>query len=313
MRIIFVPQYPTQTRYQEWWFWKFPEEFEKAGYEVITLGKDYANMMECRRGGLDMFTPVNMAIELETQQIREFMLLDLTDDDVLFLADLSFPGFFSNVLYHKRCPKMFAFCHATSLNKFDYFEDVREVKFPVETTHARMFDKIFVGSKYHANKLKWDNVVTTYLPASPFRTFKEEKIYNLVSVGRPTKQKIDKILEENINSGVCRIYRKMSNTWESYYKFLSMSKILLISSHEDTFNYTILEALMNNTIVLAPNRLCFPELLPDDYLYNNYDDLKSKILIYLKDYKLVPKIKCEKHIENFFKKIINYIMWGKDL
>ena len=119
MRIIYVPQYPTSMRYQEWWMWKIPQEFSNAGYEVTVLGKDYAKMMAYRRGSLDMFSPINMSIEFETEQIREYMLLDIKDDDILFLSDISFPGFFSNVLYHKRCSKMFAFCHATSINKFD--------------------------------------------------------------------------------------------------------------------------------------------------------------------------------------------------
>ena len=32
---------------------------------------------------------------------KEFMFLDLEDDDILFLADLSYIGFFANILYYK--------------------------------------------------------------------------------------------------------------------------------------------------------------------------------------------------------------------
>ncbi len=37
MRIIFVPQFPSDLRYQEWWFTEFPKQFRARGFEVVTL------------------------------------------------------------------------------------------------------------------------------------------------------------------------------------------------------------------------------------------------------------------------------------
>lgn len=306
MRIIYVPQYPTPMRYAEWWFWKLPEEFRKAGHKVVVLGEKYVETISSVRGDLDMFSPIDAAIWLETEQIKEYMRLNITNDDVLFLADLSFPGCFCSALYHKQCPKMFAFCHATSINKFDYFESVSDSKFKVESAHADIFDKVFVGSKYHQDKLGWRNTIVTCLPYPPFKPQKDlDKKYNIISVCRQHIQKMDKDIENSIENNICKIIRKQCIEWKEYYKFLSQAKILLISSKEDTFNYTILEALMNNTIVLAPNRLCFPELLPNKFLYNNYEDLEQKINKYLKNYKNVPEIKCKKEVDSFFRNIIN--------
>ena len=213
-RIIFVPQYPTPNRYQEWWFWKFPEEFKKAGFEVLTLGERYAGIIDTVKG-LDsaLFSPVKQAIDFELQQISEFTTLKLRDDDILFLADLSFPGIFSNVLFHHHPSKMFAFCHATSLNIFDYFEEVRYHKYPVEQAHSEMFNKVFVGSDYHARKLHWQNVVVTSLPSpTHIKTFKnEEKIFDIVSASRPGKQKVDSELERKVEEFFgCKIYIHVS-------------------------------------------------------------------------------------------------------
>lgn len=307
MRIIFVPQYPTSMRYQEWWLWKLPQEFKKAGHEVIILGEDYANMMECRRGPLDIFSPINMSIEFETEQIREYMQLDLEEDDVLFWSDLSFPGMFGTSLFHKRPERMFAFCHATSINKGDYYEKYKSEKFMIETAFANSFDKVFVGSKYHQEKLGWNNTVVTYLPFPPFQTYKEDKKHNIMSASRPNPQKVDLDLEEIVETIFGSIYRSISHTWQEYYTNLATSKILLITSHEDTFGYQIIDAIINGCIPIARNGLAYPEILPREYLYSDKYELVSRI-----DYILnsgydvpIPEILCQDGMDNFYNKIIN--------
>lgn len=310
MRIIFIPQYPTPLRYQEWWFWKLPEEFRKAGHEVVILGESHINTYMKNRGNLDMFAPAELAIELEIEQIREYMRLDITNDDVLFLADLSFPGLFPTTLFHHKRPKrMYAFCHATSINTGDYFEFYRPEKFMIETAFAQTFDKVFVGSKYHQDKLGWNNTVVTYLPFPPIDPKIEIKLYNIMSASRPNPQKVDleleNIVEENFGR-VCKIYRPTSNTWEEYFNNLAKSRILLITSHEDTFGYQIIDAIMNGCIPLARNGLAYPEILPRNYLYENEDELIWKL-----DYILntdsnipIPEIICQDEMNNFYNKII---------
>jgi len=307
MRIIYVPQYPTLMRYQEWFFWKLPEEFRKAGHEVIILGENYAKMMQCRRGSLDMFSPINMAIELETEQIKEYMVLDLKDDDVLFWSDLSFPGLFGSVLFHKRPSKMFAFCHATSINKGDYYNKYKHEKFMVETAFAKSFNKVFIGSQYHANKLKWDNTIITYLPFPPINSQIKIKSYDIISASRPNPQKVDLELEGIVEEKFCKIYRPIATTWEGYFTNLAKSKILLITSHEDTFGYQIIDAILNRCIPLARNDLAYPELLSREYLYEGKNELLSKIDLILNSDEgeiPVPEILCRDKMNNFYNKIL---------
>ena len=168
MRVIFIPQYPTPMRYQIWWYWKLPSEMEKGGFEVITIGEEYVKKMKSTRGSTEMFSPIDVAIEFETEQIKEYMDLKLREDDVLFLADISFPGLFPHVLFHKKPSRCVAFCHATSINFADYFAKDRRSKYPIETGLSRMFDVVLVGSNYHQDKLGWSNTVVTELPYPPF-------------------------------------------------------------------------------------------------------------------------------------------------
>jgi len=318
MRIIFVPQYPAKMRYQEWWFWKFPEEFKKHGYEVITLGQKYIDNNKSVTYNSEMFSSINKSIEFETEQIKEYMQLNIKKDDILFVSDISFPGLFCNVLYHKRCPKMFAFCHATSLNKFDYFKDIRKSKFINESSHALLFNKIFIGSNYHKrkifdrdeSKLYWNIMIITKLPFLPFLSIHPTKTkikkYNIISVSRPTIQKVNYITENKITELFGEIYRPESKTWEEYFNNLSESKILLISAREDTFGYQIVDAVMNGCIPFAPNDLSYPEILPKEYLYNNVNDLIKKIKLVLNNkIKPVKHLICEEEMINFYKRIIS--------
>jgi len=314
MRIIFVPQFPSGLRYQEWWFIEFPKQFRDRGFEVLTLGEKYIDVIKCRRSALDMFSPINQAIEFETEQIREYMMLDIKDDDILFLADISFPGIFASVLYHKECPKSYAFCHATSLNKRDYFASVRYSKFPVESSHSFMFDTVFVGSVYHRNKLRaiddryWRNTKVTYLPFQPpyMKVSGYEKTIDIMSASRPSPQKVDSELETWLeNKTNIKIERPISNTWDQYSCNLQKSKILLLTAFEDTFGYQIVDAITNGCIPIARNSLSYPELLPREYLYENQDELLSLVNKVLNSELPVPELLCKEQMNKFYDVICN--------
>ena len=122
-RLIFIPQYPTPMRYSEWWYNEFPREFRARGFDVLKLGEKY--LSTTKRADAQMFSPIDESIRFECEQIKEFMSLKLYDDDMLFLSDISFPGLFANILFHKRCRKNFVFCHATAINNFDYYSPVK--------------------------------------------------------------------------------------------------------------------------------------------------------------------------------------------
>ena len=300
-----MPQYPTSMRYQEWWYWKFEREFKNRGYEVHTLGSGKLMELQLKRGDAEMFSPIDTAIEFECMQINEFMSMDIDDNDILFLADISFPGIFSNVLFHKRTKYMYAFCHATSLNFQDYFSRHTPMKFPIESAHSKMFRKVFIGSQYHQEKLGWGNTVITYLPYHPFITQSTtEKKYDIVSASRPTPQKVDLKLEKKVEMKYSPIVRKEFDTWDDYFEFLRQSKVLLITSNEDTFGYQIVDAVTNDCIPLAPNRCAYPELLPKEYLYNSDEELYALINRCLAGEMKVPELLCDREMKNFFNRIV---------
>jgi len=307
-RLIFVPQFPANMRYQQWWASEFPKEFRKHYDEVVVLGEKWLSQEKANSFSelfKGMFSPIDISIQFETVQIMEYLSLKLLAEDVLFLADLSFPGFFANVLYHKHPKKCFAFCHASSKNNYDYFQPVRDSKWQVECGHAKLFDTIFVGSHYHKKKLGLYNVIVSGVPKPPFQTYKEEKIHDIISVSRPNIQKVNKKFEKKIERNFGKIVREDCKTWDQYYKFLSNAKVVLFSGKEDTFSYSILESVMNNSIPIAPNKFSYPELLQKEYLYNNLEEAQQLIWHYLKRPEEVPKIQCMDLVDNFYKNVVD--------
>ncbi len=335
-RIIFVPQFPTMMRYQEWWMWKFPEEFEKAGYEVITMGNINDRGIRSNYGykiGSKNFSPIRSSIAFEMSQIQDYMDLKLRDDDILFLADLSFPGNFANVLYHKKPKHCYTFCHATSLNDFDYFQKSRHSKFQVERGHAYLFNKVFVGSRYHAEKLLYNewpkNIIVTNLPFPPKsiipavqfqrslrgseRLPSTNKKNFMMSAARPSMQKVDTVLEDAVEEFFHeRIYRKNFHAWNTYAQALRESRVLLITAREETFGYQVVDAILSGCIPVAPKAFSYPELLPNHLLYNNLTDLLD-ILNEIKAGQYdIPELLCKPRMIKFYDNIIKIMERSED-
>ena len=311
-RIIVVPQFPSVLRYQEWWIGELAIHFRDHFDEVITLTPNVHEYKDDR--DKQLFSPIKRSITFEHFQIIEFLNLLLYDDDVLFVADISYPGFFSNILYHKPFKNAFAFCHGTSKNALDYFCKNRYSKWFVESGHSRLFKKVFVATEYHKRKLGWKNIEVVGLPDTPYDGFNFEKKYDVISVARPTEQKVTKKIEDEIEKEFGKIIRpdESCNTWGRYYKFLSQGKVLLSTAKEETFGYPILEAIKNNTIPIAPDRFSYPELLPKKYLYNNVEQLKEIIRLALDGKLEIPQLVNQGLVSSFFNNICSIMKRESD-
>ena len=57
-RLIFVPQFPSKLRYQEFWYTEFPKQMEKYFDEVIVLGKSYIDNCIDVKSEKHMFSPI---------------------------------------------------------------------------------------------------------------------------------------------------------------------------------------------------------------------------------------------------------------
>ena len=282
-RLLYVPQYPTKMRYQEWWWRQFKKAFEMAYDQVIVLGeqclKDSAVFDSKLEGN---FSDLHGSLTLEMIQSAQYLGM-VQDDDILFVSDISYPGFFCSSLFHKRPKKMFGFAHATAINNLDYFKNIANEKFAVECAHMKLFDKIFVATEYHKKKLNDRGIMNVVslgaLPDHDFQHVPDQiKKRNLVSVMRLCNQKVDLDIEEEIvREFRMPITRNDFKNWGYYYSFLETAEIMLITSKEETYGYTVVDAIRSGCIPLAPRDYSYPELIPDEFLYSDIGELKRKI------------------------------------
>jgi hypothetical protein len=136
-----------------------------------------------------------------------------------------------------------------------------------------------------------------------------KKEYDIISVSRPSIQKVNKKLEKKVERNFGKIIRKDCNSWSEYYQFLSEAKVVLLSGKEETFGYQVMEAIMNNSTPLAPNKYSYPELLTKDYLYDDYDELRFKIWQVLNGQLLPPvKLKNQDLCNNFYKNLVGEML-----
>jgi hypothetical protein len=279
-RLIIVPQYPAPLRYQEWWPQYLRQGYEKHFNEVTLLAPSINLINEVSfRAELGSFSPTQQSVDWEVKQIEMYNNLALRRDDVLLLCDLSFPGLFASVLFHKRPRHCFAICHATSKNRFDYFAKVRKKgKWRVETGHSQIFDRVFVASNYHKEKLGWSNIDIIKFPLPPVSELVGHDATTalhqrqFVSVARKGVQKVDVKFQKVISRAFeVPIYRTTPRNWNQYYRFLQSGKFLVITSREETYGYQAIDSISVGTCPIAPRALSYPEILPEENLYNPGD------------------------------------------
>jgi len=95
-------------------------------------------------------------------------------------------------------------------------------------------------------------------------------------------QKAKKIFEDNI------LHWGYVKNFDSYAKWLWKANILPVTSYQEFFGVSIMEAIYCETYPVLPNRLSYPELIPyqlhkDHYYDNNdqfYDRLKNALIAY---------------------------------
>ena len=91
------------------------------------------------------------------------------------------------------------------------------------------------------------------------------------------------IFKENI------LHWGYAKNFDSYAKWLWKANILPVTSNQDFFGVSVMEAIYCETYPLLPNRLSFPELIPKkfhcDHFYQNDNDLNEKLISLIKTYK----------------------------
>ena len=103
--------------------------------------------------------------------------------------------------------------------------------------------------------------------------------FNLVILGEEfsTEMEIFKLARNYFSKEI--LHMGYSNSFEEYAKWLWKSDLLPVTSYQDFFGISIMEATYCNVIPILPSRLSYPELFPnnDSIFYSNKNELILKL------------------------------------
>ncbi len=143
-----------------------------------------------------------------------------------------------------------------------------------------------------------------------FELKEEGFLFELIILGEKYKR-YPKIFDEaKIKLGKEIIHFGFAKTFEEYAQWLKIADILLVTSHQDFFGGSIIEAMYCNVIPLLPNRLSYPEHIPNSLqellIYYSKNDLKNKLIQLLNQEAIINKIELKNHIQKYnWKNIID--------
>ena len=81
---------------------------------------------------------------------------------------------------------------------------------------------------------------------------------------------------------------------EEYEKWLKRGAIVISTAIQENFGISVIEAMLMGCVPLLPDRLSYPEILPEEFhehfLYKNRQDLIEKLFLIISDYKRYEEI-----------------------
>lgn len=258
------------------------------------------------------FLDVERTIQFKARQIEMISIAfqegKVKDGDWFLFGDMFFPAI-ESIKYMSELQgikiKIAGFNYAGRSDKFDFVRKLNNWSDVAELNYHEVCDIVFVGSEFHKNnvvsyfnqsedKIKvtgyiWD--VEKAYKLFPYKLSKEDFIIFPHRVS--TEKGIDDLIEiansmpdkkfiitssssNDINITLPKnieYINKLSK--QEYYSYMSRAKYYLSTAYQETFGYTLREALMYDCIIAVPNRVCYSEMIPSTNLFNNNSEVKK--------------------------------------
>lgn len=304
-RIIYIPLEHLEERYTP----MFNSEIKKYS-DFYIYPKDFDNYPQSIEKGQFLDINKTMIFKTSQLNIISKMFYegDIMDGDIFLFADIFFPGI-EGIKYMAELQglsvKICAFNHAGRADEDDFVQKLGSWSDHSEKGYHEACDLIFFGSNYHRKRVThyfdipvektlvtgmiWSSqfVDSIYTPPTiiekinrviwPHR-FSSEKGYldllNFATLNPSLDIIVTSCGKINIDKSVNlpeNIQLIPHLTKAEYYEALAFSKYYLSTAYQETFGYTLQEAIYFNCEVAVPNRACYPEMVPKECLYESID------------------------------------------
>ena len=227
--------------------------------------------------------------------------------DAFLIGDIFFPGiemikYMSELL--ELDIKVYGINYAGRSDKTDFVQQLSYWADASEAGYHFICDGIFVGSDDHNENVcnhfglnpvtvhttgyVWDLEYMKQFPTGgekeefviwPHRFSKEKGIDELIEFAKFTDKKIiitSSGPAKDLGKLPKNIKYRHSLTKAEYFDLMRRAKWYLSTAHQETFGYTIQEAIYFGCEIVVPNRACCPEMVPDKNVYESVYEIETK-------------------------------------
>ena len=287
-KIWHLPIEPYETRYTVDWVKQFETEFLKSNinFETIfgistTENLQVGQVLDCCGTHLYKFSQLYKLIDCINNN-------EVKDNDVIFFADLWFPGL-ESLLYIRNITKInFKICgvlHAGTWDKHDFthLNGMSAWGTYIERGWLEGVDVIFVATQFHKNLIedyfneKFNKIHVTGIPfyAQKLQRYRTDKENLVVFPHRNSVEKnpdlFDKLSEDpELQKFTFIKTLDVCKTREEYFQLLGKAKYMVSFAEQETFGYSTVESMALGCHVIVPNALSYTETVPWSNWYYKY-------------------------------------------
>ena len=230
------------------------------------------------------------------------------NNDAFLVGDIFFPGI-EMIKYMAELQdinvRVYGINYAGRADKTDFVQKLGYWANASELGYHQICDGIFVGSDDHRNNvinffglnpaqvhttgLVWDlDYMKTFSNTIgdvekedyviwPHRWCNEKGIYELCLFARKTDKKIIVTSSgpaKDVGTNLPRnIEFRFNLTKAEYFELMAKAKWYLSTAYQETFGYTIQEAIYYDCHILVPDRACCPEMVPAQNVYHTVEEI----------------------------------------
>ncbi len=269
----------------------------------------YNDKIEC--GEFLDINKTNIFKAKQLEMISELFQRRLVQDGaVFFIADIFFPGI-EMIRYMADLQdikvKVYGYSHAGRGDPNDFVQKLGDWSDYSEMAYMKTCEAVFVGSKHQKENIMrkfphmdgrriiiagaiWDCDYLGHVYDGrdekedffiwPHRICEEKGIKDLIKFAKTFPQyKI--VITSSGNRRRIELPENIEYKWgltkKDYFKTMSKAKWYLSTAYQETFGYTLQEAIYFGCQVFVPRRACYPEMVPEQCLYNDMSEINTLI------------------------------------
>ena len=290
-KIIYLPLEHIESRYTVHMDRDILKYLENSGKEYIRIYPDIPSPQKMKAGS---FLDAEFTIRFKAAQIAEVARLyreDTIDSgDIVWSSDLWHPGLPESIAYMnyfaKKNVRLRGLIHAGSFTDTDFVRDMERWAKNFEDNLFDIADEIYCGSDFIKDDIvkkriiQPDKLVPTGFPLDTENLDKVKKVEKeniVIFSGRNVDEKqpwLFKQMRDKIGDNHIRFINTLEHNFskEEYYDLLAKAKVVVSFALQENFGYSVQEAVYLGCVPILPNRLVYPELYIEEYLYNTFDE-----------------------------------------